>query len=68
MIHDIEIRWKLGRANKGSPEVPTKLQYRVQNIVTVNDATYGEQGYVRQELQWSVWRDVKRSIAGEGKE
>lgn len=61
MIHDIEIRVKLGLANKGSPSVPEKLQYRVQRVVMVSDATYGDHGHVRRELQWSYWRDVKRT-------
>jgi hypothetical protein len=29
-ITDVEIRWMVGRASKGSPSLPTHLMYRVQ--------------------------------------
>ena len=56
MINDIEIRVKLGRANKGSPRVPEKLQYRVQRRVQITD-----DGQRWEELEWGEWRDVKRT-------
>lgn len=55
MILDMEMRWRLGRANRLSVSIPKKLQYRVltTGILMTPD---GE----KPTRQWSEWRDVPR--------
>jgi hypothetical protein len=50
----IELRWKYGRANKGSPELPKRLQYRhwIAYAAANGNAMFPI------EPQWSDWKDV----------
>jgi hypothetical protein len=62
MIKNIDLRWKIGRAKKGSKSIPKKLQYRVQESVRVTEGSYSigrMSGH--NELRWSEWRDVPES-------
>lgn len=52
----IELRWKLGRANKGSPSVPRKLQYRTL-FYPVRIAS-GDIVLQQKTAEESEWQDV----------
>lgn len=58
-IEEVEIRWKIGRANKGSPELPKKLQFRVRVSETVVSGLTGEQ--IDRE-RWEKWKDVPTEL------
>lgn len=53
----IEMRWKLGRANKGSPSVPKTLQYKVMLVRVLEPPKDGMMTMVWTG-QWSGWMDV----------
>jgi hypothetical protein len=61
MINNIELRWKLRKANKGHTSIPKSLQYRVQNVIVITDNTYGFTGHSREELVWSDWKHIPTS-------
>lgn len=52
-VLEVEVRWKLGRANKGSLSIPKKLQFRVQKRVQKIE---NENAYLWPV--WGEWRDV----------
>jgi hypothetical protein len=60
----VEMRWKMGRANKGSPSIPQKLQYRYWRTFLVDDDGHTSPIHPHEaSYGWSEWLDVPKQFA-----